>query len=198
MLKTLTVDSRIKGEIDEPIIVRVNKFNERAVAKFSHQMIQAHCTGQNIIPIVIDSYGGSVYSLMAMISEIQSAKLPVATVVESKAMSCGAILFSFGTPGYRYVSPHASLMIHDISAHQSGKLQDLQADTKELERLNQAVFKMMAKNCDRKQSYFLDLLHKKGHSEWFLSAKEAKKHGLANHIKSPTYHVKIEVNMIFG
>ena len=77
-----------------PVIIRVNKFDEKSAQEFSEKMSDAHNTGQPVIPIVIDSYGGQVYSLMAMISEIEHAELPVATIVEGKAMSCGAILFS--------------------------------------------------------------------------------------------------------
>ena len=78
-----------------PIIIRVNKFNDESAKKFSSEMALAHNTGQSIIPIVIDSYGGEVYSLMAMISAIKDAEMPVATIVEGKAMSCGAVLFTF-------------------------------------------------------------------------------------------------------
>ena len=65
-----------------PIIVRVNKFDEESAKEFQVAMAKAHSTGQKVIPVVIDSYGGQVYSLMAMISAIQSAELPVATIVE--------------------------------------------------------------------------------------------------------------------
>ena len=78
-----------------PVIIRVNKFDEKSAKEFQHQMAQAHNTGQKVIPIVIDSYGGQVYSLMAMISAIKHSEIPIATIVEGKAMSCGAILFSF-------------------------------------------------------------------------------------------------------
>ena len=82
--------------INNHVIVRVNKFDEDAAKEFQAKIAQAHNTGQTVIPVVIDSYGGQVYSLMSMISGIQHAEIPVATVVEGKAMSCGAILFSFG------------------------------------------------------------------------------------------------------
>ena len=80
-----------------PVIVRVNKFDEESAKDFALDLAQAHNTGQNVIPVVIDSYGGQVYSLMSMISAIKNAELPVATIVEGKAMSCGAILSSFGS-----------------------------------------------------------------------------------------------------
>lgn len=178
-----------------PVIVRVNKFNEESAKKFSQQMAQAHNTGQKIIPVVIDSYGGQVYSLMAMISTIKNADIPVATVIEGKAMSCGAILFSFGEDGRRYMDPYATLMIHDVSSSEYGKVEEIKASADETERLNQSVYKMMAKNCGHEEDYFLDLVHEKGHADWFLDAKEAKKHGLANHLRLPTLYIDIDVNI---
>ena len=92
---TSEIDPKIK-EIElrkQPMMIRVNKFDEEAAKKFAMEMGQAHNTGQKIIPVIIDSYGGQVYSLMSMISAIKHAELPVATIVEGKAMSCGAVLF---------------------------------------------------------------------------------------------------------
>ena len=51
----------------DPVIARVNEFTEQAAEKLSTDISAAHNTGQDIIPIVIDSYGGEVYSLMSMI-----------------------------------------------------------------------------------------------------------------------------------
>ena len=117
MEKYVTCDPRIKVKgiadlIDLPVTVRVQEFNKDNVEKFSEQMSKAHETGQEIIPIICDSYGGQVYNLLAMVDEIRSASLPVATIVEGKAMSAGGILFSMGTEGHRYMAPHSTLMIH--------------------------------------------------------------------------------------
>ena len=130
---TSNIDNKIeKVELRKsPLIIRVNKFDEESAKKFSDEIALAHNTGQDIIPIVIDSYGGQVYSLMAMISAIKHAELPVATIVEGKAMSCGAILFSFGEQGRRFMDPDATLMIHDVSSMDMGKVEELKAFTKE-------------------------------------------------------------------
>ena len=82
-----------------PVVIRVRNFNEVAARDFTNQMTKAHNTGQPIIPVIIDSYGGAVYSLMSMISDVRSSKLPVATFIQGKAMSCGAIFSTFGTKG---------------------------------------------------------------------------------------------------
>ena len=178
-----------------PIIIRINKFDEPAVKKFHQEMAQAHNTGQKVIPVVIDSYGGQVYSLMAMISAIKHAELPVATIVEGKAMSCGAILFSFGETGLRFMDPDATLMIHDVSSMEHGKVEEIKASAKETERLNTIVYTMMARNCGKKDDYFLKLVDKKKHADWFLDAQEAKRHKLANQLRVPSLNVEVNVEI---
>jgi len=181
-----------------PVIINVNKFDEESAKDFRDKMSMAHNTGQKIIPVVIDSYGGQVYSLMSMIASIKQSSLPVATIVQGKAMSCGAILFSFGAEGYRFVDPDATLMIHDVSAGQFGKVEELKVNADESSRLNNKVYTMMARNCGKKDDHFLKQIHAKGHADWYLDAKEAKKHNLANYIRVPKFEVKISVDVNFN
>ena len=180
-----------------PVIIRVNKFDEESAKKFDQEMAQAHSTGQKVIPVVIDSYGGQVYSLMSMISAIKNAEIPVATIVEGKAMSCGAILFSFGEQGLRFMDPDATVMIHDVSSMEHGKVEEIKASSEETERLNQKVYTMMARNCGKKDDYFLKLVHKKSHADWFLDADETKKHGLANQLRIPKINIQVSVDIDF-
>ena len=181
-----------------PVIVRVRKFDEPAAKTFSEEMVKAQNTGQPIIPVVIDSYGGQVYSLMSMISDIKHSKIPVATIVQGKAMSCGAILFTFGTEGHRYMDADATFMIHDVSSFARGKIEEIKADVGEAERLNQKVFKMMAKNCGHHEDYFLDIVHDKGHADWYLELDEAKKHKIVNHGHVPELKIRANVEFDFG
>jgi ATP-dependent Clp protease protease subunit len=178
-----------------PIIIRVNKFDEDSASKFASEMAAAHNTGQKIIPIVIDSYGGQVYSLMSMIAAIKNAELPIATIVEGKAMSCGAVLFSFGDEGRRFMDPNATVMIHDVSSMDFGKVEELKAGAKEADRLNTIIYTMMAQNCGHEDEYFMDIVDKKKHADWFIDIDEAKKHNLANHARIPTLHIDISVKM---
>ena len=196
---TSDIDPKIK-EIElrkQPIMIRVNKFDEESARKFAAEMGQAHNTGQDIIPVIIDSYDGQVYSLMSMISAIKHAELPVATIVEGKAMSCGAILFSFGSDGYRFMDPDATLMIHDVSSMDWGKVEELKAGAYEADRLNAKVYKMMAQNCGKKDDYFMKIVDKKKHADWFLDAEEAKKHNLAQHLRVPKLAIKVSVDIDF-
>lgn len=192
-----TISSLIK-EVElrkNPVIIRVNKFDEKSAKEFQDQVARAHNTGQKVIPVVIDSYGGQVYSLMAMISAIKHSTIPVATIVEGKAMSCGAILFSFGEQGLRFMDPDATVMIHDVSSMEHGKVEEIKASAEETERLNKKVYIMMARNCGKKDDYFLKIVHKKGHADWFLDADECKKHGLANQLRIPTLEINVSVDI---
>jgi ATP-dependent Clp endopeptidase proteolytic subunit ClpP len=180
----------------DPIIIRVNEFDEESSKEFVDLMSRAQNTGQTIIPVIIDSYGGQVYSLMAMISAIKASRIPVATIVEGKAMSCGALLFSFGAEGMRYMDPDATLMVHDVSSGSFGKVEEIKTNAKEVERLNRKVYEMMARNCGKPSDYFLKLVHEKGHADWYLDSQEAKLHNIANELRVPTLTCKIELNYV--
>ena len=180
-----------------PVVIRVRNFNPVTAKEFSNLMTKAHLTGQPVVPVVIDSYGGEVYSLMSMISDIQHSELPVATIVQGKAMSCGAILFSFGNDGMRYMDQHATVMIHDVSSGAFGKVEEVKADAKEAERLNKKLYYMMAENCGKNKTYFLKKIHEKGHADWYLDSTECLEVGLAQKVGVPHLSVDIDVNFKF-
>ena len=199
MKHTVKISPLIK-EIElrkSPIIVRVNKFDEESAKKFAGEVAQAHSTGQKVIPIVIDSYGGQVYSLMSMIAAIKDAELPVATIVEGKAMSCGAVLFTFGEEGMRFMDTDSTVMIHDVSSMDFGKVEELKASAKEADRLNEKIYTMMARNCGKKDDYFMKIVDKKKHADWFLDAEECKKHNIANQLRLPTIRIEADVKIEF-
>lgn len=199
MLWKFSVSSLVKElELNQnPIIVVVNKFDEQSADEFRNKFSIAQSTGQKVIPVVIDSYGGQVYSLMSMISTIRSSKIPVATIAEGKAMSCGAVLLSFGEEGMRFMDPDATVMIHDVASGQHGKNEEVKASAAETDRLNRKIFEMMAKNCGKPKDFFLKEIHDRGHADWFLEAEECKELGLVSEVRVPTFDVKVAVDIDF-
>lgn len=196
---TSTISPLIK-EIElrkQPVIIRVNKFDEDSANKFQLEVAQAHNTGQKVIPVIIDSYGGQVYSLMTMISAIKHAEIPVATIVEGKAMSCGAVLLTFGEEGMRFADPDATIMIHDVSSVNHGKIEELKSSTEEAGRLDDKIFTMMARNCGKKDDFFKKKVFNKKHADWFLDAQEAKKYGIVNHLRVPKININVSVDIDF-
>ena len=195
------VDSLIKKRdyvelLEPPVVIRVMEIDDEAAEEFSRKISRAHRTGQPVIPVLIDSPGGSVYSCLSMISDIKHSHIPVATIAVGSAMSCGAVLLSSGTEGYRYCDPYASVMIHDISTTQEGKNEEIKSGSQQTDDLNKMMYQTMAKNCEHKnKDYFLKIIHDKGHAEWYLTPKQAKKHKIVNHIGMPDLYVNVSVNI---
>jgi ATP-dependent Clp protease protease subunit len=181
----------------QPVVITVNDFTEESAKEFTELMGMAHNTGQKVIPIEISSYGGEVYALMSMIADINAAELPVATIVKGKAMSCGAILSTFGAEGMRYADSDATFMIHEVSLGAFGKTEEVTASAEEGRRLNEKVLKMMARNCGQDESYFIDQIHDRKHADWFLTADEAHQIGMVNHVRVPKMQVDIDVKWSF-
>jgi len=205
----LDLDKRLRTNSKElmdlwklPVFVDFHgAFSEETSIKFRKDLEAAEDAAirndQPIIPITIDSYGGSVYALLGMIDAIQHCSLPVATIVESKAMSCGAILFALGAPGHRYVGPNATVMIHTVSSGDFGKVDELKSSTEEANRLNEKLFALMAKNCGLREDYFLEQLKERRMSDWYLDANDCIKHKLATKIHVPSITVGIKYEFKF-
>jgi len=203
MRTIINVDPRLHRHklddlLDKPVVIRVNKFDEDALEDFEEEMDDAHSTGQPVIPIVIDSFGGSAYGILGMVAAIENSKIPVATILTAKAMSAGAILFCFGTEGYRFMHPEAWLMIHDVGSMTGGKVEEIKADAKQMDNLNQRMYKRVSKHLGHPADYIGNLIKENHHVDWFLTAKEAKKHKIANHLHVPKFEVKIGLDITFG
>lgn len=178
-----------------PVVITVREFDSDAVDKFSEDFQKAVDSQESIIPIVIDSYGGSIYGLTRMIDIIKSARVPVATIVLGKAMSAGAILLAMGTDGYRFAGPNSTILIHDASSGTEGKVHDIENQTAELVRLNKLIFARLAQQSHKSDDFFLKLLDSKGHIDLFLTPQQAKDYGIINHIKTPLIKVRIKTEM---
>lgn len=175
-----------------PVIIRVTDFNDVAVKQFREEFQNAIDSKQDIIPIVIDSLGGEVYSLLSMIDIIKHSPVTVATFVSSKAMSCGAVLFSCGDDGYRFISDNAYIMVHEASGGGWGKTEDLKVNTQHTEELNNMLLELLSKNCGKKKNFFGNMLYKNKNIDIFIDAKRAIDIGLADQIRTPTFKVSIE------
>jgi ATP-dependent Clp endopeptidase proteolytic subunit ClpP len=184
-------DSLCLKEIKQPIIIEVNEFTEESATKFAHQMAYAQQSGQTVIPIVIDSYGGDVMALFRMMSIVQSSRVPVATIVEGKAMSCGADLFMMGAEGMRFAGPMATIMIHDIASGAEGKLEEIKAKVEEMDRMQKQFLVAMSRNTKHPDDFFSKMLDASGHKNIFFTAEEAKKLNIVNKLGLPEFKVQI-------
>lgn len=167
------------------ISVYVNNFDESTVRSFFEGMSLAENSGQGIVPIYIDSFGGDATSVMAMIDIIESCRIPVATISLGKSMSCGAFLLGAGTPGARFAAPTSSIMMHHIWSGTHGKTQDMKSDVSETERIQEILFGKFDKYTKRKKNFWLKELKNRGNVDWYLSPQDALKLGIVDHVRLP-------------
>lgn len=103
----------------------------------------------NDIFLYINSRGGIVTSLLAMLDGMNLVPNDFVTICIGQCASCGAVLLSAGKKGKRYITEHSRVLIHQVSGGMWGKNSEIQADAKEIDRLNKMLIGILAKNCGK-------------------------------------------------
>jgi ATP-dependent Clp protease protease subunit len=167
----------------------VRKFTEEAVDDYIKKLDDMQYAYPEDQPILvhIDSYGGAVHSLLMLLDRLSNMPNPIVTYTSSKAMSCGQLLLSIaGTPGMRYASEDADILVHEVSAGAFGDIKDIEDRAKYIKKLNERVQNKLAKAIGKKNAKEVRQLIKenaKGH-DLFLSAQKAKELGLIDEVAS--------------
>lgn len=196
-------DEKFLQEIDKIVnesngIIHVNEFTEESAKQFYTEFNKAIKFGQTLIPILVDSYGGQLDSLNFMIDLIDASPVPVSTFCLGKAMSCGAILLSCGNKGLRFAAPNSRIMLHSVASGVIGKQLEMKNSAEETERVERLIYHRFAKNCNKKPGHFLDIFKKRGDTDWFLSATDAKKLGIVDFVKVPQFSTEVVVENIIS
>jgi len=168
----------------KPILTRINEFDDWSSRTLSWSIQDTKNNDQKSLALVIDSYGGEVYSLMGMIDIIKNSGLEIITIASAKAMSCGAFLLSFGKK--RYATENSTIMLHGISGTVSGDVEKTKNKTKEIERLHNKLFEMLDKNTNQQPGFWINKLKDNNNNDLYLSAQQAKDWGLVTDIGVPT------------
>lgn len=183
----------LKSDIFEnhPSIILVRKFSEASLEDFTKHFIEAEASGQEIIPIQIDSNGGHIDALLGMLDMVGRSKKIVSTFTNTKAYSCGALLLASGTPGYRFASQHSSVMVHEMASATYGKHNEMVNDMGFFDNLNKKFLTMLNEFCNQKKGYFEKRLRENGNADLYFTASQAKYVGIIDKIKSPTFEIEI-------
>lgn len=158
----------LSGEVDEG--------NMRQVTE--EMSILNYLEPKKEITVLIDSYGGEVYSGLFMVDFIGSLSCDVSTIVIGKAMSAAFTIAIAGTKKKRYITPYATMMQHQISAAAIGKLSEIETEAdecKRLEKLWDSLIKTKTK-CTSK------LIEKFKIKDVYFSAEKALEHGIVDKI----------------
>jgi ATP-dependent Clp protease protease subunit len=113
-------------------------------------------------------------------------------------MSCGAILLTAGTEGYRFISPNSVVMIHDVSSVANGKFEEIVSDANETTRIQKLFYDTLDNNCKQDKGYFDKLVFNRGRADWYMNPEECKKHNVVDHIGLPMFTYEIKIKQTFG
>jgi len=183
-------------------IIHIVDFDEGSLCQFIDGCHAALNSGAEYLPIEVDSYGGEVDALNGMLSYIDDFKnrgIKVITFCATKAMSCGSVLLSAGTKGYRFMSPRAHLMIHEVSGADFGKLADMKSSVRHQDQLNKELFDQLDINAGKESGYFEALCKQNKNADLYLTAEQCLAHGLVDFIGIPSLvlTVKPQYELIF-
>lgn len=132
------------------------------------------------ITIYINSQGGDTQNgLMTIYDAMQFIASPIKTICIGEAYSTAAVLLSAGTKGLRFAAPHAKIMIHSLQlGNLSGTQQEIEDETKQCKKLNDAVMKIIAHHTGQNiKKVKRDCLKDK-----YFTSEEAIKYGLIDGI----------------
>jgi ATP-dependent Clp protease protease subunit len=189
------IHGKISKILGTPTVINLHRVDEDSARKLRQSLDEAVRADQPLVPIYIDSFGGDVYAMMSIIDSITSAKdhTVVATIAVGKAMSAGAEILTAGTRGHRFVSPLASVMIHDMSGGTAGKIEEIKADAAHAMHLEALSKRLLDKHCGKRQGYFERQIHARGRADWYLTPGECLRHGLADYIDVPDLRIGVGV-----
>lgn len=129
------------------------------------------------ITIFINSPGGYVTSMFAIIDVMDLIKSPIRTVVIGVAASAASVIASAGD--IRLISQGSEIMLHEVSSGTWGKVSDQRDDIKRADMLNDRLFARLAQNTRKSID---DVKNKVGSKDVYFSAEEAFSFGLVDKI----------------
>jgi ATP-dependent Clp protease protease subunit len=132
------------------------------------------------IKIYVNSPGGSVTAGLAVYDTMQYVRPDVATIAVGVAASMGAVLLSAGAKGKRYALPNAEVMLHQVMGGAEGQAADIKLRAEHILKIHKRLNEILVKHTGQP----LSKIEKDTDRDFFMSADEARKYGLIDHIIS--------------
>ena len=166
------------------LIMLTDKFDQDTIMPLIKQIIMLNMLPEadqpEEIKLVINSPGGSVFSAWHLIDVMKQSRIPVSTVAQGLAASCGVLTLMSGIKGKRYVTHNASVMSHTYAWGSAGKEGELMARVKEFEMASDRMIAHYKKCTGKNEKYIRKhLLHP--NDEW-MSPQEVVRHGIADEV----------------
>jgi ATP-dependent Clp protease protease subunit len=134
------------------------------------------------IQLYINSPGGVVTGGMAIYDVMNYLQCDVATYCVGMAASMSTVLLAAGTKGKRFALPNSRVMIHQPSGGAGGQAADIAIAAKEILRWRKTLNDIIAKHTGKTA----EQVEKDSDRDYYLSAHEAQKYGIVDHVVEST------------
>lgn len=172
------LNKNVSAESVEPIIkgiLEVNEYDREQKEK-----------DENYVPkpirLVVDSYGGDIYSGNALVAIIDSSETPVWGYCYGKAMSMGFMIYN--ACHKRFAHMLACLMYHDAGSVTRGFVEEMQMDIDQVRKLIRHGDTLLLANTKLTRERLDEV--KKTRTNWYMFADEAMQYGVVHEIIKST------------
>lgn len=162
-------------------ILLTGEINDQVAEEVAMAILYLGGKSEDDITLVINSPGGSVTAGMAVFDAMNRVSCDVITFANGVAASMGAFLLAAGTPGKRYASPTAEVMIHQPLGGISGQATDITVAAAHIQAVKHRMAELMAGFCGKTQEVLLQDMER---DNWF-PAQNAMEYGLVDHVDYP-------------
>lgn len=130
------------------------------------------------ISIYINSPGGDIISLFAIIDTMNFIKADVQTICIGQAASAAAVILACGTKGKRFLLPHSRVLIHQPHGGAQGQSADIEIQAKEIVRMRRILEEILAERTGQP----IDKIAKDTDRDYIMEAYEAKEYGIVDDV----------------
>ena len=159
----------LAGDITTESISEVNTKLIAALTNITHDASILRNYDPSHINIHIQSGGGSIHDMWGLIDYMLTSPIPIYTYAVGLTASAALKIFLAGS--VRYVFPHTTLMYHDLSAGNNGKLQDLEEWKSYLQKEQQKIEEYVKQRTNMKTKQLKEIREKK--IDFYMDANEA-------------------------
>ena len=135
------------------------------------------------ISLYINSPGGEMSAMMAIYDTMQHVRPQVMTTCIGIAASAAAVILAAGSPGQRFVLPHARVLIHQPLLHGGleGQASDIEIHAREIVRQKEEMTAILSRHTGQPE----DKITEDTDRDRWLTAEQAVEYGLVDSIMAP-------------
>ncbi len=174
--REMTIDELL---LENRVVFLIGEINYSSAARVMMQMLylENQKKGQEIA-LYINSHGGVLDDTLAIYDTMRFLSSEIATYCIGRAYSGASVILAAGTPGKRYILPHAKVMIHQPLGGVGGQAEDIRIQAEQIIKAKNSLAQVLAAHTGRTEKQVLA----DSERDKFFTADEAKAYGIVDEV----------------